>query len=99
RAPGPWRPPRDRRRDGVPVGAAGARAAHAHVAARAVRRLRLVRDSARPVHLLGGEPLRLKMGRSDRMKTAVVTGVTGQDGSYLAEFLLEKGYRVVGMVR
>lgn len=33
------------------------------------------------------------------MKTAVVTGVTGQDGSYLAEFLLEKGYRVVGMVR
>lgn len=32
-------------------------------------------------------------------KTAVVTGVTGQDGSYLAEFLLEQGYRVVGMVR
>jgi GDPmannose 4,6-dehydratase len=33
------------------------------------------------------------------MKTALVTGITGQDGSYLAEFLLEKGYRVVGMVR
>lgn len=33
------------------------------------------------------------------MKTALITGVTGQDGSYLAEFLLEKGYRVVGMVR
>jgi GDPmannose 4,6-dehydratase len=33
------------------------------------------------------------------MKTALVTGVTGQDGSYLAELLLEKGYRVVGMVR
>lgn len=32
-------------------------------------------------------------------KTAFVTGVTGQDGSYLAEFLLEKGYKVVGMVR
>jgi len=32
-------------------------------------------------------------------KTAVITGVTGQDGSYLADFLLEKGYRVVGMVR
>ena len=32
-------------------------------------------------------------------KTALVTGVTGQDGSYLAEFLLSKGYRVVGMVR
>jgi GDPmannose 4,6-dehydratase len=32
-------------------------------------------------------------------KRAVITGVTGQDGSYLAEFLLEKGYEVVGMVR
>ncbi|MCB0062726.1 MAG: GDP-mannose 4,6-dehydratase [Caldilineaceae bacterium] len=33
------------------------------------------------------------------MPTALVTGVTGQDGSYLAEFLLEQGYKVVGMVR
>ena len=33
------------------------------------------------------------------MKTALITGVTGQDGSYLAEFLLGKDYRVVGMVR
>ena len=33
------------------------------------------------------------------IKTALITGITGQDGSYLAEFLLEKGYRVVGMVR
>ncbi|MBI3011115.1 MAG: GDP-mannose 4,6-dehydratase [Candidatus Omnitrophica bacterium] len=32
-------------------------------------------------------------------KTALITGVTGQDGSYLAELLLEKGYRVYGMVR
>ncbi len=32
-------------------------------------------------------------------KTALITGITGQDGSYLAEFLLEQGYRVVGMVR
>ena len=32
-------------------------------------------------------------------KTALVTGVTGQDGSYLAEFLLGKGYKVYGMVR
>jgi GDPmannose 4,6-dehydratase len=32
-------------------------------------------------------------------KTALITGVTGQDGSYLAEFLLEMGYRVVGMTR
>lgn len=33
------------------------------------------------------------------MKTAMITGVTGQDGSYLAELLLEKGYRVVGLKR
>ena len=32
-------------------------------------------------------------------KTALITGITGQDGSYLAEFLLEQGYNVVGMVR
>lgn len=32
-------------------------------------------------------------------KTALITGITGQDGSYLAEFLLEQGYRVCGMVR
>jgi GDPmannose 4,6-dehydratase len=33
------------------------------------------------------------------MPTAIITGITGQDGSYLAEFLLSKGYHVVGMVR
>ena len=33
------------------------------------------------------------------MPTALITGITGQDGSYLAELLLTKGYRVVGMVR
>lgn len=33
------------------------------------------------------------------MRKALITGITGQDGSYLAEFLLEKGYRVYGMVR
>ncbi len=32
-------------------------------------------------------------------KKALITGITGQDGSYLAEFLLEKGYRVYGLVR
>jgi GDPmannose 4,6-dehydratase len=32
-------------------------------------------------------------------KTAIITGVTGQDGSYLSEFLLSKGYRVVGLKR
>jgi GDPmannose 4,6-dehydratase len=33
------------------------------------------------------------------MPTALITGITGQDGSYLAELLLEKGYRVVGVAR
>lgn len=33
------------------------------------------------------------------MKTALITGITGQDGSYLAEFLLEKGYEVHGIIR
>ena len=33
------------------------------------------------------------------MPIALITGITGQDGSYLAEFLLEKGYQVVGMTR
>ena len=33
------------------------------------------------------------------MPTALITGVTGQDGSYLAEYLLGKGYKVIGMVR
>ena len=32
-------------------------------------------------------------------KTALITGITGQDGSYLAEFLLEKGYEVHGIHR
>ena len=33
------------------------------------------------------------------MKTALITGITGQDGSYLAEFLLQKNYKVVGLKR
>ncbi|MDR0698684.1 MAG: GDP-mannose 4,6-dehydratase [Tannerella sp.] len=33
------------------------------------------------------------------MKTALITGINGQDGSYLAEFLLDKGYRVHGIIR
>ena len=33
------------------------------------------------------------------MRTALVTGVTGQDGAYLSQFLLSKGYRVIGMMR
>jgi len=33
------------------------------------------------------------------VKTALVTGITGQDGSYLAELLLDKGYKVIGVKR
>lgn len=33
------------------------------------------------------------------MKTALISGITGQDGSYLAELLIEKGYKVVGLIR
>ena len=33
------------------------------------------------------------------MKTALITGITGQDGSFLAELLLEKGYEVHGLIR
>ena len=33
------------------------------------------------------------------MKTALVTGINGQDGSYMADFLLDKGYKVYGMER
>ena len=37
--------------------------------------------------------------KDDNMKRALITGITGQDGSYLAEFLLEKGYEVHGIKR
>ena len=33
------------------------------------------------------------------MRTCLITGVTGQDGAYLSQFLLQKGYRVIGMMR
>ena len=33
------------------------------------------------------------------MPTALITGVTGQDGAYLSQLLLDKGYRVVGLMR
>jgi GDPmannose 4,6-dehydratase len=36
---------------------------------------------------------------SRTLPTALITGITGQDGSYLADLLLDKGYRVVGVVR
>ena len=33
------------------------------------------------------------------MKTALITGITGQDGAYLSKFLLEKNYKVIGITR
>lgn len=42
----------------------------------------------------------IQKGQADIMKqVALITGITGQDGSYLAEFLLEKGYEVHGLIR
>ena len=41
----------------------------------------------------------MKMNMQDNQKIALITGITGQDGSYLAEFLLEKGYVVHGIKR
>ena len=52
-------------------------------------------DDALGEHGTGREDDKLVMAR----KKALITGITGQDGSYLAEFLLEKGYEVIGMVR
>ena len=46
-----------------------------------------------------GRPNNLHVRFRPVMKRALITGITGQDGSYLAELLLEKGYEVFGMVR
>src|SRR5690606_19689253 len=46
----------------------------------------------------GSTRVRATAGMAE-MKSALITGITGQDGSYLAEFLLAKGYRVAGLVR
>jgi len=51
----------------------------------------------RPKPKLDTEPHQPRSGGG--RKTAVITGVTGQDGSYLAELLLSKGYEVIGVVR
>jgi GDPmannose 4,6-dehydratase len=39
------------------------------------------------------------MGFSMRKKTALITGISGQDGSYLAELLIQEGYDVIGLLR
>ena len=45
---------------------------------------------------VGGELWRRERGLQ---KTALITGINGQDGSYLAEFLLQKGYEVHGILK
>jgi GDPmannose 4,6-dehydratase len=42
---------------------------------------------------------RIAKKREVNMKKALITGITGQDGSYLSELLIEKGYEVHGIVR
>ena len=43
--------------------------------------------------------VRLNKLKSKALKKAIITGITGQDGAYLAEFLLNKGYEVHGIKR
>src|SRR6266540_2040001 len=64
----------------------------------ATRRPRFSRfsDTCQPTSQTGGSAEVRTAGMTDR---ALITGITGQDGSYLAELLLTKGYEVVGMVR
>src|SRR6202022_2074724 len=56
--------------------------------------------SAPPISGLESRPdAQLDWGNLDMAKVALITGITGQDGSYLAELLLGKGYEVHGVVR
>src|SRR6185437_9863137 len=59
------------------------------------------RDLARIAGYLnpGSDPTSESSPNTSRMRTALITGITGQDGTYLAEFLIGKGYKVYGMVR
>src|SRR5581483_7638367 len=69
----------------------GLRPRHAAERSRRVR----CRDAGRETRTA----TRFHRSRGYVKKTALITGITGQDGSYLAELLLAKGYRVVGMTR
>ena len=57
------------------------------------------RPATRPRATKARKPSGGATARQPRRRTALITGITGQDGSYLAELLLDKGYQVVGMVR
>src|ERR1700689_363420 len=59
-----------------------------------------MRTRSRPLRRAISTELRAgHLSRGDNMKRALITGVTGQDGSYLAELLLSKGYEVHGIIR
>ena len=58
-----------------------------------LRRAILMTTVKDPVKKIGNKEVEMAI------KRALITGITGQDGSYLAEFLLEQGYEVIGMVR
>jgi GDPmannose 4,6-dehydratase len=49
--------------------------------------------------MASGSDGRATAGGGDQRRVALITGITGQDGSYLAELLLEKGYEVHGIIR
>src|SRR5438445_13123873 len=52
-----------------------------------------------PTRQAGAPKARAAGAAGQPRRTALITGITGQDGSYLAELLLAKGYEVVGVVR
>jgi GDP-D-mannose dehydratase len=49
--------------------------------------------------MMVGAKMRLGGRKAARLKKALIPGITGQDGTYLAEFLLDKGYKVHGIKR
>ena len=49
--------------------------------------------------IYGPNVCRVQQPERPRMPTCLITGITGQDGAYLSKLLLQKGYRVVGLVR
>lgn len=55
--------------------------------------------SSDPKSESNGESPQISRSPTEHRKVALVTGITGQDGSYLTEFLLSKGYEVHGLIR
>ena len=97
----PATPPRWRRRSGA-WRATGRRASGApRTRAGAVLAPRSSRDALRADlrRRASRRPRSRKLVRAPMPPSALITGITGQDGSFLAELLLEKGYEVTGMVR